>query len=226
VALRRCWILLVACTLFAVPAVASPVISPIVDFTGGIASFSSDGFTWGFEFSVPVALEVDGLGFWDEGADGLSVSHDVGLWDVSSNLLAQVTVDNTANPFISSSSDGQWLFTFISPIVLPAGSYFVGAYFPDGSDALRQGILSDFLNIFTFAGVTYLSPERSPGSSGALSVPTLNQVSNGIPNGLFGPNLLALSPGPTPVPEPGSLLLIGVGLVLLSKRLFKRLQGE
>jgi hypothetical protein len=190
--------------LLAAPAAADPV----VDFTsGGIASFTGE-FTWGFGFNVSSSLTVGALGFWDEGGDGLAESHEVGLWNASGVLLAQVTVDNSSTPSASISGSGRWLFTALpGPLTLGAGDYLAGAYFPVTSpDALRQGTTGNALVITTIAGVTYLGPQRSPEPSGALAIPSLNQVSNGIPNGVFGPNLLEAEPVPS-VPPSGLLIL-------------------
>ena len=210
--------LLTALALLAVtstPAVASP----IVDFTGGIASFSAQNLTWGFTFSLSSTQSVASLGIWDEGANGLTISHQVGLWDASQNLLAQVTLDNTATPVASTSTAGRWLFANVSsPLSIGPGTYFLGALYTDTqTDAIRfQNSSATPLNLTT-AGVTYLGPRRNPGGSGPANLifPSDDPTSVGLTVGVFGPNLQFQT---TAVPEPMSLILLGSGLAAFATR--------
>src|SRR5437899_4950122 len=76
-----------------------------VDATSGEAGYVSGfgGLTLGFEFQVSAAdgVFVDGLGFWDDQADGFlfGQTFDVGLWDASTGTLLREWVMRSALTF-------------------------------------------------------------------------------------------------------------------------------
>ena len=81
-------------------------------------------WTLGYSFLVNSPITVTGLGVFDENSDGLNVSHDVGLWDASGNLLASTTVAaGTVDPL-----NGFYRMAAISGVSLTAGNvYYVGS---------------------------------------------------------------------------------------------------
>jgi hypothetical protein len=146
-------------------------------------------------------MQVTGLGFWDEGANGLGTNHTVGLWNSSSPsvLLASTVVNNSSTAVSSTSPDGDWLFNNITPLTLQPGTYVVGATLIAGDpDLLRQQTLS-----ITDPSVTFdqAMDVGNPSLLYPLPAPAFN-------DGLFGPNLQI-----SDVPEPGTFALLGLGAV-------------
>lgn len=168
---------------------------------------------WAFTTSSP--LEADALGFFDVGSNGLATSHQVGLWSSTGSLLAQVTVDDASFPVASASSVGRWLFSDLaSPILLPAGTYVLGASIPDVGTLTWFGgfVPADEFMI----NVNYTTVMLSPGvkfdgerwaTNDQFTFPNLSS-SQSLLYSSFGPNLLATS-----VPEPGAPSLLGLGIV-------------
>src|ERR1019366_9591125 len=103
--------------------------SLLLDFTGGSANTFGGSTTAGFQFTLATPMQVTGLGFWDEGANGLINNHTVGLWNSSSPsvLLASTVVNNSSLVVSSTSAAGDWLFNSIAALTLPAGTYVICA---------------------------------------------------------------------------------------------------
>ena len=72
----------------------------VLDLTGGGTVFpcggcgDASGRTFGWEFTVSGTITVDGIGVWDEGADGIGPDVLAGLWNDAGTLLASVTIGN------------------------------------------------------------------------------------------------------------------------------------
>ena len=116
----RCLVAVCVVLGAATSASANPI---ALDVTSDTTAFSVGGFTnVGWQFSVNAPITIDGLGLFDFGGDGLSLSHQVGLWDNSGTLLAQTTVTNGSTPVASLSNAGDWLFESITPIILLSGT--------------------------------------------------------------------------------------------------------
>lgn len=188
----------------------SATAAPLLDFTGGTAGFVcgvAQDCVYGWKFTVTSPISVEALGLWDEGPDGLVDSHQIGLWSSGGMLLASTTI-TTANstPVASTSAEGNWRFTAISPLALGVGAYVVGATYMAGQ--------ADFLRIDTTAstmpGVTFDESRGDFASTLVMPIST-NPFAN---DGYFGPNL---SLGERAVvPEPGTFLLVGAGLAGLA----------
>ena len=109
-------------------------------FSGGRAQSGQDA-TYGFQFTPVADIFVDGLGFFDQGEDGLSVGHEVGIWDSAGALLASTTV-NTGNSTLAGPiiNGGQFRFTSIADIFLQQGlAYTLGASEERSSDIWFAG---------------------------------------------------------------------------------------
>ena len=185
-------------------ATASPL---ALDFTGGNLTFCkgpSGGHCssgWGFLVTSPII--VDGLGFWDEGSDGLEDTHDVGLWnDAGAVLLASATITNASTPVASSAAGGRWLFNLISPVQLNPGSYSIAALYtakPDfdfGGDLIRVEA-----GATTIPQISFVTARES----GCCFYPETPRPEFNA--GEFGPTFSA-----TAVSEPITLALFGVAL--------------
>ena len=176
----------------------------VLDFTGGNANTFSGSATVGWEFTLTTTLVVTGLGFWDEGGNGLLNNHDIGLWNSNdpSQLLASTTISNgNSVPVVSTSSDGRWLFTSIVPITLQPGTYVVGATIV----AFDQDLQRFGTTASTISGLTFVQGRNI--SSSSLAYPLASGTAN---DGIFGPNLQG-----TVVPEPSTVAQVGLGLTVL-----------
>jgi MYXO-CTERM domain-containing protein len=199
---------------------ANAATTPAVETTDGVA------FTWrniiganqsatiGWSFMVgPQDLEIDALGIYDHGQNGLADAHPVGIWTIGGSLLKQTTVPSgTAGTLV-----GSYRYASISPLTLTAGhSYMIGMYMPTvidrcGSDCGDESLV---FGAETFAsGITFLlsNQTRAIIGNGSLAFPGLDAE---IPQGFFGPNFLLATADADPVasPEPTSLALAGLGI--------------
>src|SRR5437868_6430842 len=115
-----------------------------VDPTGGTAGITSGsgGLTLGWEFQVSAGdgIVVDGLGFWDDQADGFlfGQTFDVGLWDpMTGSLLRESLITSSSSLRASVDPTGAWRVNAVSPLYLAPGSYRIGALMPvSGANAI------------------------------------------------------------------------------------------
>lgn len=158
-------------------------------------------WTLGYSFQVETSIYAVALGVYDHNSDGLNVSHDVGLWDSSENLLASTTVGAGT---VGSLNAG-YRFSSIAPLLLAAGSvYYVGSVNGEDSDEWLQ----DPATLVAAPEITYLS-RRYESSGGGLVFPA--QAGSGT-TGYFGGNFEFEA---TNVPEPWTIALTAIGFVAL-----------
>lgn len=162
-------------------------------------------FTVGSIFTVgaqPILFTK--LGVYDTGANGLSVSHDVGIWTSGGTLLGSVTVPSgTGGELI-----GDFRYATLSgPVALSANTvYVIGALFTSGD----TWTATDSNNTLSSVASGYTSA-INPG--GSLAIP------NSQPGyqAYLGANAVY-----TAVPEPATTALLAglgaVGLVLFRRR--------
>lgn len=127
-----------------------------VDPTSGGPGFSG-GVTLGWEFQVTPTngIIVDGLGFWDDQADGFvfGQTFDVGLWDpASGNLLRESVISSGSGLKTSQNSSGGWRVNPVSPIYLVPGTYRIGVFMPSAG---ANGIISDPATFQAAPGITF-----------------------------------------------------------------------
>lgn len=180
----------VALTLSMIPAAKAGL---AIDFTGPTRDFNNDKWSQGFEFDVDTPFLVQSLGFYDDKKNNLTESHDVGIWDVSGNLLVSGRVD-----------PGDWLnswfrWTNVTPTLLAVGSgYRIAAV------TSSENYTWDPTGFTTDPAITFVTGRYTLSST--LVYPA--SISNFT--GLFGPNFSNLLV--PPIPEPASLALLGIGL--------------
>lgn len=167
------------------------------------------GQTYGWNFDVSDTIQVDGLGVWDFGADGIGPDVQVGLWDNAGSLLASTAITNASSPQASNNLGGVWLFEDIATQTLTAGRYAIGATFFNSTPLAQFGAPTT-----TIPEVTLVGGSRSGSPDSGLSFPSTPFQP------IFGPTLRVAEPSAS-VPEPASLLglaaIAGIGFVARRK---------
>ena len=180
---------------------ADPVLS--FDTTTALTAGNFDQ-TVGWEFNVLSPITVTGLGWYNQGANGLELSHMVGIWSSTGTLLASATVAaGTTDPL-----DGLFRTVAITPIVLQPGEFIIaGENFLAGSDDLAFDVTPT-----TDASISFVAGRYSAADN-MFEFPTNSTgvVQNSSPDCCWGPSF-SISAATVSTPEPaGSSLLLAVG---------------
>jgi hypothetical protein len=172
-------------------AAATPAIT-FVEATG--ASGANSNMSVGWQFDVLFPVSVTGLGWFDEGANGLGREHTVGVWAPDGSLLARILVPAG----VVAPLDGQYRMADIPDIALGVGAGYIvgGENFSDSLDRLAFNVVQ-----IVDARIHYVDATFSNTGSGFVR-PT--NLTPGVSSGFYGPMFA--------VAEPSSLLLLGAGL--------------
>jgi len=178
--------------------------------------------TTGWSFVVGSQdVELDALGIFDQGADGLEDAHRVGLWTNGGTLLASATVPSGTGGTLV----GSYRYTSVAPLTLSAGqTYVLGAYFGPVADVCGSacGDAQLAFGTETFApGITFVQSRQNvsrPGA-GSLAFPNLDAE---VAGAFFGPNFLLTAADPIVTPEPASMGIAGLALVALLAGAYRR----
>lgn len=164
---------------------------------------TASGATLGWAFSVSTTISIDGLGVWDEAANGFGSNPvDIGLWVDGGPLLATATVTSDSALVDSVSNDGAWRFADIMAVTLTPGLYVIGSVFYD------TGTLGQFDTAFsTIAAVDYLGGRQVMLMDSGLSRPDFDLPGD---EGFFGPTMRLLT-----VTEPTAVALFAIGLAMM-----------
>jgi hypothetical protein len=175
---------------------ASPLLAGTlaIDFDTPGADYTNGSHSAGFVFDVAGApYHVIALGFYDDGKNGLTQSHAVGIFNSAQALLAQATVQ-PGDPLQS------WWRWHAIDIVLPVGKgYRVAAL------TGQENYTWNASGFVTDSAIDYVSSAYGGGL--VLSFPSLTGDES---NGWFGANLQAADA----VPEPATWCGVGAGLLL------------
>jgi hypothetical protein len=166
---------------------------------------TDDPQSLGWVFSTNTDVAVSALGFYVGAQNGLTQTHEVGIYDLSGNLLVSTTV-SSSDPLV-----GWFAYHPVATTVLSAGGTYVIAA-ETGADPLAWNpngfTVSPSINWVSDAWVYSDSLVFPTGSDYALyGVNT---------NGYFGPNFL--DPVETPEPATITLFLLGGGLLSAVRR--------
>lgn len=152
----------------------------------------------GFRFQPTAAIQVTSLGYYDRNQDGLTLNHQVGIYDfLTQTLLASTTVG------AGSTLDGLFRYNAITPLTLNAGQSYMVVGFHPGSTT-QDLAASNPTGFTTAAPLTYQGYFLNYNSS--LSFPTTNGSGT-----FFGPNF-QFQPADAAVPEPSTFALFGIVL--------------
>lgn len=170
-----------------------------VSVSGGSTFNYSRTLGWAFQTSQP--LEVDALGVFDSNDDGLESAVGVGIWRTSDEqLIASVTIPvGTGAPL-----DDGFRYQSITPVTLAAATqYRIGAVALSGFIPFLHQASGTFASELTIIG----NGVQENDNINALVFPAqLNGPGN--EDRYFGPNFQF---GGTPIPEPSTLVLMGIG---------------
>ena len=188
-----------AALLVGVSASASAALLYDINAVSPGSPFAGFPGNWGFQFLTTSTVNVASLGLWDQGSDGLSAPHSVGIFH-EGTLLTSTTVSNGSTVVSSANVDGRWLFTdLMSPYTLPAGNYVLGFFnAADFTDDFRG-----YDSVTFMSGATFSNALARSGAT-SFAAPDYN---SGL-SGWFGPNLQT-----TAVPEPGVTAMMVFGAV-------------
>lgn len=169
-------------------------------FTGGTPG-ANNNQSIGWQFNVLAGVTVNGLGWFDDGADGLSVAHDVGIWNPLGVLLASITVPGGTVAAL----DGGFRTVFIPDVFLPVGNGYIigGENSSRSTDKIMFNVASQTVNPnLQFVDATFSNLNSS------LERPTFF---SGADNGFYGVGFTTQDVVATP--EPGTYALFATGLV-------------
>ena len=176
-----------------------------IDTQGGQVQSSSTGTVRGNAFSLSQPFLIDGLGYFDVGADGLSLEHTVGIFTSGGTLVLGPVTVTSASPLVTSvSALGDWRVTAITPFLLAAGDYVIAAFDPPANILFDGHPTGDTYT--DIAQVTRSAGFRSEQPAGALVFPETLSTVNASPATFTGTAVVS------DVPEPATLALLGLGL--------------
>lgn len=197
---------LAAIALFSLaPASGAEIVA--LSYHGGFSFFDSPTVGWEFTTSVPII--VTGLGFVDVGSDGLIDVHPVAIWTVGGQLQGSATVaSGTAATLVNG-------FRFATTsFVLQPGDYVVAADKPTGADPHIGAVPASGITLAP--GITFVENRYIFDGSG-FSFPTSTFAGQEL--GYFGANFEFDT---IATPEPGTWVLVGMGIGLISLGLLRR----
>ncbi len=168
-------------------------------------TFSTGDYVAGTEFTITSSMTIDGLGWLDAEGNGLTHSHEMGLWNSAGTLIATTTVTN-GNTFIGSAQGtARWYISEIAEILLAPGSYRIAGSMNGDNIALSNDKIGNGASLS--AGYV-----RTDFPNGGFAYPNLTFDSQAIRATVVSNQFDDVGR----VPEPASIILLGSALGLLA----------
>jgi PEP-CTERM motif len=179
--------------------------------SGGFLATSSVDQLYGWVFTANAPITVTALGVFESGT-GLGVSHDVGIFNQSSEaLLGSVVVPAGSGGTLIDGYD----FASVSPFSLAQGATYVIVMTMPSGNTDDQRILAT--SETTASEITYDNSAFDDAS--ALAFPA--GVGEFAP-GIFGPDFTFTDASVAITPEPSSIALLGTGLLTVASLVRRR----
>ena len=195
------------------PMISEPVFANVaVGLTVGEYAWAGAGTNGGWQFTVNEPIIVTHLGLFDEWPDGFKIDHPIGLWRLSDEvLLASGTMSaGTGDPLLD-----EFRYIDVPDVALDVDvDYVIGIYSEscDYPNADKVILKADDLQINPAIDIVV----RRWDIAGQFQMPA--NIYEWDPYGgepyypnYFGPNFQF-------IPEPGTVLLLGMGGLLLRRR--------
>lgn len=182
-----------------------------INFTSIGSDLSAADFVVGYQFTVNGQdINVDHLGYYDSGQDGLLISHDVGIFREDGNLVISATVPSGT----AANLTGFFRYVPIASTILTANTtYRIAGSSPDGFDPysfVNGGFTVD-------PAIAYNKPAFAFGST--LTFPDLISL---VSNGFFGANFTFTNATPVPFEFSPALGLGVLGAAFVIKQKLKK----
>lgn len=189
--------------LLTVFAAGSLMADPVLTFdTSTSLGVNFNTLTIGWQFNVLSPTLVDGLGWFDQGLDGLQQQHEVGIWNSAGTLLASAIIQaGTTDPL-----DGVFRTVAITPLVLSPGAYTVGGLYFARGDQADYGVVPTTKPNVSFVGGVY------SGIDATFERPTVSTL---VANCCWGPSFSDSVATPEPV---GASVLLAFGILAAALR--------
>jgi len=176
-------------------------------FFGGAVA----GDTVGWQFSVNEDIFVTDLGVWNQdtqlGNEGLTSDHRIGIWNLDTGALL---VEGVAGP--GGNVVGDWTYAAVSMTQLSVGTnYVIGALYNEGGVEDGDSYISSASSVSMDSAINFGGGHSPLAADLGFALPAT--FSGAASFGRFGPNFLF-----TPVPTPGSVAILGMGGLLVTRR--------
>lgn len=218
--MRKALLLLLLCCFVAAisPALYADDFAQWFNGAAAGAQLSNGPFTLGWSFNVvnPNGIQVTDLAVYVQGGAALLESHDVGIWDSTGTLVDSATIPAGGGILEVDQGGAQTWRDVFAPVFLAPGTYTIGATWNNNLDPM----IFDVLQAGNLAGQG-LANFNGPGVvlianayiAGGFAEPL---ASTGDAHSYFGPNFET-------VPEPGTLIMLGTGVLGLAGALRRKI---